>query len=61
MIAEPTSPSGTGSTRRPAALTERQVAERLGLSVATFAHGDIAARVRGSSVSGVRCGTCQRT
>ena len=36
MIFEPTSPSGTGSTRRPAALTERQVAEQLGLSVATL-------------------------
>jgi excisionase family DNA binding protein len=36
MIAEPTSPGGTGSARRPAALTERQVAEQLGLSVATL-------------------------
>jgi predicted DNA-binding transcriptional regulator AlpA len=36
MIADPTSPSGTGSTRRPAALTERQVAKQLGLSVATL-------------------------
>ena len=36
MIAEPTSPGGTGSTGRPAALTERQVAEQLGLSVATL-------------------------
>ena len=36
MIAEPTSPSGPGSTRRPAAVTERQVAEQLGLSVATL-------------------------
>ena len=36
MSDEPASPSGTGSTRRPAALTERQVAEQLGLSVATL-------------------------
>ena len=36
MIAEPTSPGGTGPTRRPTALTERQVAEQLGLSVATL-------------------------
>jgi len=36
MIAEPTSSSGAGSTRRSAALTERQVAEQLGLSVSTL-------------------------
>jgi excisionase family DNA binding protein len=36
MIAEPTSPGGADSTRRPTALTERQVAEQLGLSGATL-------------------------
>ena len=36
MNAETTSRGGADSTRRPAALTERQVAEQLGLSVATL-------------------------
>jgi predicted DNA-binding transcriptional regulator AlpA len=36
MIGESTSPTGADSPRRTTALTERQVAEQLGLSVATL-------------------------
>jgi excisionase family DNA binding protein len=36
MIAESNSPTGEDSRRRTTALTERQVAEQLGLSVATL-------------------------
>jgi excisionase family DNA binding protein len=36
MIADSTSPTGVDSPRRTTALTERQVAELLGLSVATL-------------------------
>ena len=61
MIAESTSPGGTDSTRRPAALTERQVAEQLGLSVATLRAWRHAARVRGSCGSDARFGTYPRT
>jgi hypothetical protein len=42
----------------PRALTEREVAERLGLSVATLRAWNIEAKDRGSCASVARCDTC---
>ena len=49
------------ATRRPAALTERQVAEQLGLSVATLRAWRHRGKGPRSCGLGARCGTCPRT
>ena len=48
------------ATRRPAALTERQVAERWDFLSRHFVRGDIVVRVRASSVLVVPYATCLR-
>jgi hypothetical protein len=62
MMGDELGSSGTAAaTRRTTALTERQVAEQLGLSVATLRAWRHRARDRASCGSVVRYDTCPRT